>query len=59
MPDSDDDAIVDDDDDMEEHEKKPKPMESSLSKWIKHLSELMKEEQRKVYHTCISVNLTH
>lgn len=51
MPDSDDDAIVDDDDDMEEHEKKPKPMESSLSKWIKHLSELMKEEQRKVYHT--------
>ncbi|KAF9463035.1 hypothetical protein BDZ94DRAFT_648521 [Collybia nuda] len=47
VPDSDDDAIVDGSDYMEEYEKKPKLVESSLSKWIRHLSELMKEEQRK------------
>lgn len=52
VPDSDDD-MLDDDEPMEftaqEHEKRTKTEESSLQKWVKHLGNLVKEEQRKVY----------
>ncbi|KAF8231714.1 hypothetical protein L208DRAFT_1423428 [Tricholoma matsutake] len=50
VPDSDDD-MLDDDEPMEftaqEHEKRTKTEESSLQKWVKHLGNLVKEEQRK------------
>jgi hypothetical protein len=52
VPDSDDDML--DDDSMEftaqAPEKKPKIEESNLKKWIKHLGNLVKEEQRKVHN---------
>jgi len=53
IPDSDDEAIVEDDDDnavvvlMTMHAKKRK-VESNLQRWIKHLSMLLVEEQKKV-----------
>ncbi|KAF8073689.1 hypothetical protein FPV67DRAFT_1576507 [Lyophyllum atratum] len=43
VPDSDDETIVNEDDLL----KKPKHVESSVQKWIMHLGELMKGEQRK------------
>jgi hypothetical protein len=51
VPDSDDDMF--DDDSIEYssqmmHEKKLKIEESSLQKWVKHLTNLLKEEHRKV-----------
>ncbi|KAG6854665.1 hypothetical protein C0991_003313 [Blastosporella zonata] len=43
IPDSDDDAIVEDDEVL----KKPKLVESNLQKWILHLGEILKDEERK------------
>lgn len=50
VPDSDDDAIVDDGgfSGQGEIDKKKKMKDSSLQVWVKHLAELLKEEQRKV-----------
>jgi len=40
-----------------DHEQKPKAEQSSLQKWVKHLGNLVKEEQRKVrrlsYSPCL------
>jgi hypothetical protein len=51
VPDSDDDMVDDDSAEFtaQEHDKKPKTEESSLQKWVKHLGNLVKEEQRKVH----------
>lgn len=50
VPDSDDDAIVGDSgfSGYSDIDKKKKIKDSSLQIWIKHLAELLKEEQRKV-----------
>jgi hypothetical protein len=52
VPDSDDDMFDDDSFEYSSqmmHEKKRKIEESSLQKWVKHLSNLLKEEHRKVH----------
>lgn len=61
IPDSDDEAIVEDDDDsavvvlmtMQANKRK---VESNLQRWIKHLTVLLAEEQKKVmfFHCCAS-----
>ncbi|KAF5382555.1 hypothetical protein D9615_002846 [Tricholomella constricta] len=43
VPDSDDEAIADEEDIVT----RPRPVESHVQKWITHLGELLKEEQRK------------
>lgn len=51
VPDSDDDAIADDQDEMVQHvsaHAKKRKAESNMHKWIKHLTALMKEEEKKV-----------
>lgn len=51
VPDSDDEEIADDEDEMMQHvhaQAKKRRVESNLQKWIKHLSVLLKEEQKKV-----------
>lgn len=55
MPDSDDEAIVDDEEfpALLRKEVKRKKVESNLQRWIKHLSILLKEEQRKVCRTSV------
>ncbi|KAG6336050.1 hypothetical protein ID866_3023 [Astraeus odoratus] len=52
IPDSDDDAIVEDDDEnamvaLMSMQAKKRKVESNLQRWIKHLSALLAEEQRK------------
>ncbi|THH30656.1 hypothetical protein EUX98_g3535 [Antrodiella citrinella] len=50
IPDSDDDAIADEQDDMVQHvsaHAKKRKVESNMQKWIKHLTALMKEEEKK------------
>jgi hypothetical protein len=53
IPDSDDEAIVEDDDDnavvvLMTMQAKKRKVESNLQRWIKHLSVLLVEEQKKV-----------
>ena len=51
VPDSDDEAIADDGDEIMHEVKviaKKRKVESNLQKWIKHLTALLKDEQRKV-----------
>ena len=51
VPDSDDEAIADDKDDMVAHvsaHAKKRKVESNMQKWIKHLTALMREEEKKV-----------
>lgn len=61
VPDSDDDMFDDDSIEYssEWHEKKLKTEETSLQKWVKHLANLVKEEQRKVrqlsYMSCFFI----
>lgn len=57
VPDSDDEAIVDDDGEnammaLLSMQAKKRKVESNLQRWIKHLSALLVDEQRKVriYH---------
>lgn len=53
VPDSDDDIIAGEEDVY----KRPRMVESNMQKWIFHLSELLKEEQRKV--SCFVSNPEH
>lgn len=51
VPDSDDEEIADEEDEMIQHvhaQAKKRRVESNLQKWIKHLTVLLKEEQKKV-----------
>lgn len=51
VPDSDDEAIADDADEMVQHvsaHAKKRKVESNMQQWIKHLSALMREEEKKV-----------
>jgi len=53
IPDSDDELIVEDDDEnammaLMSMQAKKRRVESNLQRWIKHLSALLTEEQRKV-----------
>lgn len=53
IPDSDDERIVEDDDEnammaLMSMQAKKRRVESNLQRWIKHLSALLTEEQRKV-----------
>jgi hypothetical protein len=53
IPDSDDEAIVEDDDEnavvvLMTMQAKKRKVESNLQRWIKHLSVLLAEEQKKV-----------
>lgn len=54
VPDSDDEAIVEDDGEnamtaLLSMQAKKRKVESNLQRWIKHLSALLVDEQRKVY----------
>lgn len=56
VPDSDDEMIADDTDDVMREVKviaKRRKVESNLQKWIKNLTVLLKEEQRKVRSLCL------
>ena len=58
VPDSDDEAIADDADEIMHEVKviaKKRKVESNLQKWIKHLTALLKDEQRKVCVSAVGV----
>lgn len=58
VPDSDDEEIADDGDELMVHvhaQAKKRRVESNLQKWIKHLSALLKEEQKKVSNWAVGL----